>query len=193
MQSAVPMPFATNEAHSLPRTLAGRIGTAIAASAFVAVCAHVSLPLYFTPVPITLQTFAVILVGLVLGPRLGFSAMLLYLAEGAAGLPVFSPHSLGLIGPTAGFLAAYPLAAAAAGSVVRALPAGRSKFSAAITAGLACDLAIFALGAGWIAHLMHLGASAAWHLAVAPFLPGEVLKIAAAAGMYVSLRRWTRS
>jgi len=194
MQSAVSMPLATNpDVQALPRTLTGRVLLAIAASAFVALCAHVSVPLYFTPVPITLQTFAVILVGLALGPTLGFSAMVLYLAEGAAGLPVFSPHSTGLIGPTAGFLFSYPFAAAAAGTVVRALRIGRSKFPAAIAAGVAANVVIFTLGAGWIAHLMHLTPGIAWHLAVAPFLPGEVLKVTAAAGAFVSLRRWNRS
>jgi len=194
MQSALPLPLATEpDAQALPQTLTGRIVMAIAASAFVALCAHVSVPLYFTPVPITLQTFAVILIGLTLGPALGFSAMVLYLAEGAAGLPVFSPHSTGLIGPTAGFLFSYPLAAVVAGSVVRIVNIGRSKFPAAIAAGIAANVVIFAMGAGWIARLLHLSAGAAWHLAIAPFLPGEVLKVTAAAGAYTSLRRWSRA
>src|SRR5258708_21791819 len=91
MQSALPIQLGgTQDLHEVRRTLAGRISLAIGASAFVAVCAHVSIPLYFTPVPLTLQTLAVILVGLVLGPTLGASAMLPYLAEGASGLPVFS-------------------------------------------------------------------------------------------------------
>ena len=62
----------------------------VSASLFVALCARVSVPLPFTPVPLTLQNFAVILVGLLLGSRRGFAALALYLAEGAAGLPVFS-------------------------------------------------------------------------------------------------------
>src|SRR3954447_5509375 len=95
----------------------------VAASFFVALCARVSVPLPFTPVPLTLQNFAVLLVGLVLGPVAGFSAMALYLAEGAAGLPVFNPHGAGgvlqLFGPTGGYLLSYPFAAAAAGWVAR--------------------------------------------------------------------------
>ena len=67
----------------------------VAASAFVAVCSHVALPLYFTPVPLTLGPFAVLLLGLLLNPRMAASALAAYLAEGAAGLPVFAPGPLG--------------------------------------------------------------------------------------------------
>jgi biotin transport system substrate-specific component len=174
--------------------LTGKIFLAVSATAFIALSAHISLPLYFTPVPLTLQTFAVILVGLTLGPALGCSALLLYLAEGAMGLPVFSPHGPGgiaqLLGPTAGFLLSFPLAAAAAGSLVRAVRLGRSHFPAALLAGGAASFLLFAMGAGWMAHLLHLNSSTAWHLAVAPFLPGEILKVTAAAGAYTMLRRW---
>jgi hypothetical protein len=83
MQSTFPIQLgATQDLREFARTRAGRIFLAISATAFVAICAHVSVPLYFTPVPVTLQTLAVILIGLALGPALGFSAMLLYLAEG---------------------------------------------------------------------------------------------------------------
>jgi len=197
MQSALPIQLgAASDARAFRRTLAGRIILAVSASAFVALSAHVSLPLYFTPVPLTLQTLAVIFIGLALGPSLGASAMMLYLAEGAIGLPVFSPNGPGgvaqLLGPTAGFLFSYPIAAAAAGFVVRTVRL-RSQFSAAILAGIAASIFIFAMGAGWIAHLLHLSPDAAWHLAVAPFLPGEVLKISAAAGAYATFRRWCRA
>src|SRR5580692_3662208 len=92
-------------------------GIVVLGSAFVAVCAHVALPLPFTPVPLTLQPFAVLLLGLLLTPRLAAATLAAYLAEGALGLPVFAPGPLGaaglahLIGPTAGYLLAYPLAA----------------------------------------------------------------------------------
>ena len=95
----------------------------IAASLFVALCARVSVPLPFTPVPLTLQNFGVIAVGLLLGSRRGFAALALYLVEGAIGLPVFSPSVvLGfgiarLLGPTGGFLLAYPLVAFVAGYI----------------------------------------------------------------------------
>jgi biotin transport system substrate-specific component len=198
MQSTLPIQLgATQDISEFARTRTGKIVLTIGATLFVALCAHVSLPLYFTPVPLTLQTMAVILIGLTLGPALGSSAMVLYLAEGAMGLPVFSPHGPGgvaqLLGPTAGFLFSYPLAAAAAGGVVRAVRLGRSQFPAAVLAGVAASIFIFAMGAGWIAHLLHLTPATAWHLGVAPFLPGEVLKITAAAVAYTTLRRWHRS
>ena len=198
MQSTFPIPLgAAQDPKALTRTLAGRSFLAISATALVALCAHVSVPLYFTPVPVTLQTMAVILVGLTLGPALGSAALVLYLAEGAMGLPVFSPNGPGgiaqLLGPTAGYLFSYPLAAAAAGGVVRAVRLGRSQLPAAILAGLAASFFIFAMGAGWLAHLLHLNANAAWHLGVQPFLPGEILKIAAAAGACTALRKSHRT
>src|SRR4051794_29963255 len=66
-------------------------GIVLLASAFVALCSHVALPLYFTPVPLTLQPFAVLLIGLLLSPRLAAGSLLAYLGEGALGLPVFAP------------------------------------------------------------------------------------------------------
>ena len=198
MQSVISIQLeAAQEIRRLPRTLAGKAALAISATAFVALCAHVSMPLYFTPVPLTLQTLAVLLIGLAFGPTLGASTLLLYLAEGAAGLPVFSPQGPGgiaqLLAPTGGFLLSYPLAAAAAGSVVRAVRIFRPQFHAAVIAAFAADLVIFAVGAAWLAVLLHLTPAAAWTLAVAPFLPGEILKITAAAAAYTALLRWRRS
>jgi biotin transport system substrate-specific component len=184
-------------AKPLHETLPGRIVLAVAATLFVATCAHVSIPLFFTPVPITLQTFAVILIGMILGPVAGFSTMVLYLAEGAAGLPVFSPAGPGglahLLGPNGGFLFAMPLCAAAAGWIVRSIPRVVSRFSSAIIAGIGSSIIAFALGAGWLAHLLHLSSTAVWSLAVAPFLAGEAIKITAAAGIFSSWQRWRRS
>ena len=198
MQTAIPSHSGlTQSSRSLQDSLTGKVLLTVAATGLVAVCAHVSVPLFFTPVPLTLQNFAVILVGMVLGPVAGFSAMVLYLAEGAIGLPVFNPHGVGgvarLLGPTAGFLFSYPLAAASAGWVVRAMRAVESRFARGIVAGIVASVSIFGLGAGWLANLMHLNASSAWTLAVAPFLLGEVIKVTAAAGIYSSLQRWQRS
>lgn len=198
MQSTFPIQLgAAQDLRALRHTLTGRIFLAVSATALVALCAHVSVPLFFTPVPITLQTMAVILVGLTLGPALGASALVLYLAEGAMGLPVFSPNGAGgmaqLLGPTAGYLFSYPLAAAAAGAVVRAVRFGRSQFSGALLAGLTANFLIFGIGAGWIACLPHSSLGTAWHLGVMPFLLGEVLKIAIAARAFTTFRKWQRS
>src|SRR6202023_1336711 len=80
----------------------------VGASLFVALCARISIPLPFTPVPLTVQNFGVLLVGLLLGSRRGFAALILYLAEGAMGMPVFSPLGPGgvaqILGVTGGYL-----------------------------------------------------------------------------------------
>ena len=198
MQSALPssLPFGHPNA-SLQDSLTGKIVLSIAATGLVAICAHISLPLHFTLVPLTLQTFAVILIGMLLGPIAGFLSMALYLAEGASGLPVFSPHGPGgvaqLLGPTAGYLFSFPLAAAFAGFAVRATRSIPSRFTSGIIAGTIASLPIFVLGAAWLAHLLHLGSTSAWHLAIAPFLPGEAIKITAAAALFSSLQRWRQS
>src|SRR5277367_369473 len=197
MQSAASTQFGlTQRSGSLQDSLSGKVILVVAASAFVAICAHLSVPLPFTPVPLTLQNFAVILVGMLLGPVAGFSAMVLYLAEGAMGLPVFTPHSVGgvahLLGPNAGYLFSYPLAAAVAGWVVRAMQRVTSRFRSALVASTVASLPIFILGASWLGYLLHLSDSATWTLAVAPFLLGEVIKITAAAGIFSTLQRWQR-
>ena len=116
MQTATVHSTRASNLANLATTLPGRVVVGVAATVVVAAAAHVAIPLPFTPVPLTLQPLAVLGVGLALGPVDGFLAMLAYLAEGAMGLPVFSPTGLGgvaqLLGPTGGFLMAYPLVAA---------------------------------------------------------------------------------
>jgi biotin transport system substrate-specific component len=199
MQSAIPSQLdLTHRSGSLQESLAGKTLLVIGASAFVAACARISLPLPFTPVPLTLQNFAVILVGMALGPIAGFSAMVLYLAEGALGLPVFTPSGgpagiAHLLGPNGGFLFSYPLAAATAGWVVRALQPLTTRFRSALVAAAAATLPIFLLGASWLAYYANHSVSATWSLAVAPFIPGEIVKITAAAGIFNSIQRWRQS
>ena len=168
----------------------------IAGSALVAVCAHLALPLYFTPVPLTLQTFAVLVLGLVLSPRMAAVTLCAYLLEGAVGLPVFAPSVLGagglthLFGPTGGYLLAYPLAAASASFLWRATTQ-RGFLAAALSAG-AGSLAILAIGALWIAIFSHAPVSNILTVAVIPFLPGDALKIVAAAGLACGFARVRR-
>jgi biotin transport system substrate-specific component len=197
MQSAIPSQLGlTHRSGSLQDSLTGKTLLVIGATAFVATCAHISFPLPFTPVPLTLQNFAVLLVGMFLGPVAGFSAMILYLIEGAVGLPVFTPYAAGgvahLLGPNGGFLFSYPLAATVAAWVVRAMQSFTSRFRGALVAATAATLPIFLLGAGWFGFYAHHNASATWALAIAPFIPGEIVKITAAAGIFSSLQRWRR-
>lgn len=151
----------------------------------MALCAHVSIPLWFTPVPITLQTFGVMLLALTLGGWRSAAAMVLYLVEGASGLPVFSPHGFGgaaqLIGPTGGFLFSYPIAAFLGGSIAHNM-VQRSRPLAFASGALATEFIIFLLGATWLGLLTHQPVRAILIAAVLPFIPGEVLKTATAVG-----------
>ena len=198
MQSAIPSQLSlTQRTGSLQESLAGKTLLVIGATAFVAACAHISFPLPFTPVPLTLQNFAVLLVGMALGPVAGFSAMVLYLLEGAIGLPVFTPYAAGgvahLLGASGGFLFSYPLAAAAAGWTVRAVQPLTTRFRGALVASIVATFPIFLLGAGWFSYYAHHSASTTWALAIAPFIPGEIVKITAAAGIYSALHRWRKA
>lgn len=161
----------------------------IGASLFVALCARVTVPLPFTPVPLTMQNFGVLLVGMTLGSRRGFAALVLYLAEGASGLPVFSPVGLGgiaqLLGPTGGFLLAYPLVAGVAGLIMEH---GRRTFARALSAGLIAEIVLFAGGLAWLSILTHSMAQAV-RFGLYWFVFAEVIKIMSAAALSVRWRR----
>jgi biotin transport system substrate-specific component len=168
---------------------ARQVAIVVAASLFVALCAHITIPLPLTPVPLTVQNFGVLLVGLLLGSRRGFAALALYLAEGAMGMPVFSPVGVRgiahLLGPTGGFLLAYPLVAWIAGYVMEH---GRTSFARAVMGGLLGDVVLFAGGLTWLAILTHSVTQAVrWGLYW--FLFAEVIKVMMAAGIAT---RWQR-
>src|SRR5271166_5319065 len=125
-------------------SLIKQVGIVIGASAVIAVCSRLILPLPFTPIPLTLGDFAVLLVGLAVGSRRGFAAAALYLAWGAMGLPVFNPAGPGgvaqLLGPTGGYLWAYPMMAFLAGWVAEH---GLPSFARNVIAGVSGELALF--------------------------------------------------
>jgi biotin transport system substrate-specific component len=170
-------------------------GIVLAGSTLVAVCARVSVPLYFTPVPLSLATFAVLLLGLLLPPRLAAATLGAYLAEGALGLPVFalSPLTPGglahLFGPTGGYLFAYPLAAAIISFLRPRIGRG---FSSALVCAATGNLAILVCGALWLSVLTHTSAQSILTVAVLPFLPGDGLKIAAAGALAAGFERMRR-
>jgi biotin transport system substrate-specific component len=173
------------------------VGIVLAGSALAAVCAHAALPLFFTPVPLSLAPFAVLLLGLLLRPGLAAATLGAYMVEGALGLPVFAPTPVTagglahLFGPTGGYLLSYPLAAALIAFLVRRT--GRGFASAALSAS-AGSLVILFCGALWLSILTHASVQSTFTLAVLPFLPGDALKIAAAATLatgWVRLRRRT--
>jgi biotin transport system substrate-specific component len=179
----------TDRAHDGVRQVVIVVG----ASLFVALCARVTLPLPFTPVPLTLQNFGVLLVGLLLGTRRGFAALVLYLVEGMSGLPVFNPAGPGglaqLVGPTGGFLLAYPFVAAIAGWVMES---GRRTFARAVAAGTLAEIVLFLGGISWLAILTH-SLSQAVRFGLYWFVFAEVIKIMCSAGVANSWQRITKA
>ncbi|NOT35272.1 MAG: biotin transporter BioY [Candidatus Eisenbacteria bacterium] len=147
----------------------------VAASLVTAAAAQLEIRLPFTPVPVTGQTFAVLLSGAVLGARRAFLAQALYLLEGAAGLPFFAGGAGGalvFVGPTGGYLAAFPLAAAVTGFLCER--GWDRRFIAMLPAMLIGSLVIFASGLAWLARFVAPDALLATGLL--PFLPGDLIK-----------------
>ena len=172
---------------------ARQVAIVVSASLFVALCARITIPIPGTPVPLTVQNFGVLLVGLLLGSRRGFAALALYLAEGAAGMPVFSPVSaLGpggiahLFGATGGFLLAYPLVAWVAGYVME--HGRRKNFARAALGGLLGEVVLFSSGLAWLAVLTH-SVVQAFRWGLYWFLFAEIIKVMMAAGI---ASRWQR-
>ena len=154
-------------------------------AAVTAAAAQVAIPLPFSPVPFTLQVLAVILSGLLLGPRYGALAQAIYLLVGAVGVPVFAQFSGGLgkvLGPTGGYLLSYPLAAAIAGLAAHAVANAtrRRALRASFLWGCAGLAVIYALGATWLAVVTQLPLAAALAQGVLPFLPFDLTKVALA-------------
>lgn len=156
----------------------------VGASIFIAVCAHITIPLMpLTPVPLTVQNLAVLLVGLFLGSRRGFAALLFYLVEGMVGLPVFNPTGPGgiahLFGVTGGFLLVYPFVAFLAGYIFEQ---GKKTFARAAIAALLAEMLLFAGGLTWLYVFTHSLAKAAY-LGLYWFVAAEVIKVMLAAGI----------
>jgi len=157
------------------------LGLLLAGSLLVALFAQVRIPLPFTPVPITGQTFAVLLVGAALGARRGAAALTLYLLEGALGLPFFAGGTGGarvLNGATAGYLFGFVLAAWLCGRLAecgleRNVRTSLLPFVAGMLVIYACGLAWLTVVLGSLGRAIFAG--------LLPFLPGDVLKLLAAA------------
>lgn len=151
-----------------------------AANLLLVMCAWLAVPLPWTPVPITGQTLGVLLVAVLLGSRRGAIVLGMYLLEGLAGQPVFQPFGLPgaarLLGPTAGYLLAYPAAAYVTGWLAER-GAGESSVRL-VGALLAGEFVIFAGGCSQLALGMQMGWSRAIALGLTPFLAGEVIKMA---------------
>lgn len=157
------------------------VALVLAGSWLIALSAQVAVPLPFSPVPVTGQTAAVLLVGALLGSRRGSLAVLVYIAQGAAGLPVFAGGAFGLsrvLGPTGGYLLGFVAAAFLVGLLAeRGWDRRPLTTAAAMTLG---NIVIYTVGALWLAVFVG-GLRQALAVGVVPFLPGDLLKIAVAA------------
>ncbi|MDR3364842.1 MAG: biotin transporter BioY [Clostridiales Family XIII bacterium] len=184
-------------------------------AALTAICGQIMVPLPFTPVPISLALLAVLVCGGVLGAKKGAVAMLVYILLGAVGAPVFAglTGGLGIIaGPTGGYIIGYLPAAVVMGLLAargseRAAKAGEAGGAAGAARGLKTTKSLgltiamgvpavavcYALGTAWFVISTGTGFAASLMMCVIPFIPGDVLKIIAAAAVCEALRRPMRS
>jgi biotin transport system substrate-specific component len=181
--------FVTTRVDSRALRTAERAAAVAFITVLTAMAAQVSLPLPFTPVPFTFQPMIVLLGGAALGGRLGMSSQVLYLALGVAGLPVFAASpalpqgAARLLGPTGGYLMAYPFAAYAAGWLAER---GFDRRYLTAFAAMLCGLAlVFAGGVAWL--VPSVGLRTAVATGFAPFIVADLLKLAAAAGVMPTL------
>jgi biotin transport system substrate-specific component len=154
----------------------------VAGSALIAIAAQIAIPVPFTPVPLTLQPIAVLIVGAALGSTRGAAAASLYLLEGLSGLPVFAQGHGGplwLIGPTAGYLYSYPFAAFIAGWFSER---GWGNTVARSICGMLIAFAVIYLG-GWSWLAMTFGVRAAFTMGVAPFVIADAIKVVIGAAL----------
>lgn len=184
--------MSTSYANTQPDTLIGAalapldwtrsISLVFGFSLLVALSAQIVIPI--GPVPITAQTFAVLLTGALLGSRLGAMAIIVYLMEGAAGLPFFYGGSSGLVhllGPTGGYLIAFPAAAFITGAFAE--HGWDKRFSTAVAAMTIGSVVIMLSGWAWFALVTNTPLSVAFEISVLKFIPGDILKIVLAAAL----------
>lgn len=175
------------------RTICNLIGV-MSFMILTTVGAYTRIPLPFTPVPITLQTFFVVLAGTMLGARLGTISQAGYLALGAAGLPVFQNYGSGIAhiaGPTCGYLLGFMLAPLIAGKVIslkRNVTFGWAAFSMAVG-----SFAILFLGTVYLMNFLHIGLKEGILLGTLYFLPGDFVKIVCGAYLYLAFNKRIRN
>ena len=160
-------------------TQLGDLALVLGGSLFIVLSSQVAVPLPFSPVPVTGQTLAVLLVGITLGSRRGALSVLLYLVQGILGLPVFAGGAFGvarLVGPTGGYLWGFALAAFVAGLLAEH-GWGRRMHSSLI-AMLVGNATIYFLGVVWLARFV--GIERVLPLGLYPFIAGDLIKVALA-------------
>ncbi|HLW18025.1 MAG TPA: biotin transporter BioY [Actinomycetota bacterium] len=173
-----------------PKTAGSRVAfdvlSIIAGSLIVAGLAQISINLHFTPVPITGQTLGVLLVGASLGAWRGGAALLLYLAEGAAGAPFFAAHHHGVgvlaaSSASGGYLWGFAVAALVVGFLAER--GWDRSLGSSIGAMLIGEVIIYAFGVPWLAAALHVGANKAYEYGLYPFVIGDAIKLAIVAGL----------
>lgn len=165
----------------LPGALVRDTLLVVGAAGFVGLLAQISFHLSFTPVPITGQTLGVLLAGTALGWRRAGAALVLYAVAGVAGVPWFAAHSSGYASASFGYVVGFAAAAVLCGYLAEQ-GADRSVLRS-VPAMLAAEVVIYAFGVTWLAVNLHLSASAAISEGLTPFLAGDAIKAALAAGL----------
>jgi len=179
MAIAAPQPRVL--ADVVPHTWARQLVLIAGGAAFVGLAAQIAIPLPFTPVPLTLQTFAVLLTGAALGSLRGVLAMALYAVAGVVGIPWFAQGSSGYAAPSFGYILGFIAAAFIVGRIAE----GGATRTPLRTAGLMVvgNLVIYAIGVTWLKLALGVDVATAIALGATPFLIGDAIKIAAAAGL----------
>lgn len=157
------------------------VALTLTGTAFITVAGYIAIPLPFTPVPLSLATFAVLLTGAALGPARGATSALLYLVLGMVGVPLFAGGNAGWAFSSFGYIVGYVIAALLVGSLARRR-ADRTVLSTLGLAGLG-TLTIYACGVPWLAGFLGVDILTAITLGVVPFLIGDAIKIVAMAGL----------
>lgn len=176
-----------------PRTAAARVLRSVAivflGTILLAIAAHITAPFFFTPVPFTLQSLAVLAIALLVEPSLAAATLVAYLVEGVCGLPVFAPAAAvgvaAMLSASAGFLWAFPVAAFVVSKLYRTLRPAR--FSTALFASAIGAAIYFIGGAAWFAAMFHQSLRVTLDLTVWPFLAGDALKVVLAAAFVTGL------
>ncbi|MFC1510965.1 biotin transporter BioY [Candidatus Margulisiibacteriota bacterium] len=184
---------ALNREFVVNRTLANVIGV-ISFIALTTAGAYIRIPLPFTPVPITLQTFFVLLAGAMLGKKLGSLSQAGYLMVGIFGLPVFTGGLYGfarLFGPTGGYLVGFGLAAFIIGQLLgRDTEAPFLKIAGVMLIG---SIVLFTTGTLWLAYIIKVPFVTALGMGVLPFIPGDIIKLLAAATIYQRVQKQAKA
>lgn len=165
----------------IPGGLARNIALVVGGAGFVGLTAQLAIPLPFTPVPLSLQTFSVLLTAAVLGSTRGVLSMALYVVAGMAGVPWFAQHHSGWSFASFGYVLGFLVAAALVGKLAER-GADRTPLRAAGMMALG-NLAIYAVGVPWLMVFAGISFPTAIALGVVPFLIGDAIKIALAAGL----------